>query len=42
MAQATVDPNREADAPVKKQILMVLVGFAVMTAVIAVVINIVI
>ena len=40
--QAYQDPNASVDAPVKKQILMVLVGFAVMTAVIAVVINMII
>lgn len=36
------DSNAATDAPVKRQILMVLIGFAVMTAVIATVINIVI
>ena len=30
-----VDPNGTVDAPVKKQIIMVLLGFVVMTAVIA-------
>ncbi len=29
------DPNAGADAPVKRQIIMVLVGFMIMTALIA-------
>jgi hypothetical protein len=33
------DPNAVADAPVKREILLVLLGFVVMTAIIAVVIN---
>lgn len=33
------DPNASSDAPVKRQILMVLVGFAAATAVIAIIIN---
>ncbi len=34
-----INPNQAADAPVIKQIFAVLVGFAVVTAVIAVVIS---
>lgn len=34
-----IDPNGAVDAPVKRQILMVLFGFVVMTAVIAIVVN---
>jgi hypothetical protein len=37
-----INPNAAADAPVIKQIFAVLVGFAVITAVIAVTINIII
>ena len=37
-----VDPNALEDAPVKKQIMSVLIGFAVVTAVIAVAINMVV
>jgi len=36
------DPNASDDAAVKRQILMVLVGFAVTTAIIATILNIVI
>ena len=36
------DPNGTIDAPVKREILLVLLGFVVMTAVIATVINLVI
>jgi len=35
------DPNASGDAPVKRQIIMVLLGFVVMTVIIATVINIV-
>jgi hypothetical protein len=35
------DPNASMDAPVKRQIIMVLLGFVVMTAIIATVINII-
>jgi hypothetical protein len=33
------DPNNQADAPVKRQIIMVLLGFVVTTAIIAMVIH---
>jgi hypothetical protein len=36
------DPNAQVDAPVKKQILLVLAGFAITTAVIATIINLII
>lgn len=36
------DPNASNDAPVKRQILMVLVGFALGTAIIATVLNVII
>lgn len=41
MSQNTVaqSPNAEADAPVVKQIFMVLIGFAVVVAITAVVIG---
>ncbi len=36
------DPNAAHDAPVKRQILMVLVGFAATTALIALILNLII
>ncbi len=33
------DPNAQVDAPVKRQIIMVLLGFVVMTVIIATVIH---
>lgn len=36
------DPNAAFDAPVKRQILIVLVGFAVTTAIIATLLNVII
>jgi len=36
------DPNAAVDAPVKRQILMVLIGFAVATAIIAALLNMII
>jgi len=39
--QTYQDPNASMDAPVKRQIIMVLLGFVVMTAIIATVINVV-
>jgi len=36
------DPNASVDAPVKREIFLVLLGFVVMTAVIATVINLMI
>lgn len=34
-----IDPNAATDAPVKRQILLVLFGFVVATALIAIVVN---
>lgn len=42
MSSTYQDPNAAEDAPVKKQIMTVLIGFAVVTAIIATVINMVI
>jgi len=39
--QAYQDPNDQMDAPVKRQIIMVLLGFVVMTVIIATVIHVV-
>ena len=39
--QSYQDPNASFDAPVKRQIIMVLLGFVVMTAIIATVIHVV-
>lgn len=35
------DPNASMDAPVKREIIIVLLGFSVMVAMVAVVINVV-
>jgi len=37
--QSYQDPNASMDAPVKRQIIMVLLGFVVVTAIIATVIH---
>jgi len=39
--QTYQDPNGSVDAPVKRQIIIVLLGFVVMTAILATVIHVV-
>lgn len=42
MMQRYTDPNASLDAPVKRQIVLVLLGFVMVTAIIAITITVVI